>query len=45
MKKDVYLDTTIPSYFFDDRDSLKYPIGIPEIITPLELFSEEWNAN
>ncbi|MCK4798081.1 MAG: type II toxin-antitoxin system VapC family toxin [Spirochaetes bacterium] len=28
MKKDVYLDTTIPSYLFDNRESLKYPIDI-----------------
>ena len=25
MKKSVYLDTTIPSYFFDERASLEYP--------------------
>jgi len=28
MKKSVYLDTTIPSYYFDKRESLKYPCEI-----------------
>jgi len=28
MKKSAYLDTTIPSYFFDSRESLKYPCEI-----------------
>ncbi len=28
MKKSVYLDTTIPSYLFDERESLKYPCDI-----------------
>lgn len=28
MNKTVYLDTTIPSYYFDKRDSLKYPCEI-----------------
>lgn len=28
MKKSVYLDTTIPSYYFDQRESLKYPCEI-----------------
>ncbi len=28
MNKSVYLDTTIPSYYFDKRDSLKYPCEI-----------------
>jgi hypothetical protein len=73
MKKSVYLDTTVPSYLFDERKSLKYPCSItkkwwseerekffifisvetlvkiinakldlftPELITPLELFTE-----
>ena len=28
MKKTVYLDTTIPSYLFDNRESIKYPCEI-----------------
>jgi len=28
MKPSVYLDTTIPSYWFDERKSLKYPCDI-----------------
>jgi predicted nucleic acid-binding protein len=28
MKKSVYFDTTIPSYYFDERESLKYPCEI-----------------
>ena len=32
MKKTVYLDTTTPSYLFD--------LPTPEIVTPLELFTE-----
>ena len=28
MKKTVYFDTTIPSYLFDERESLKYPCDI-----------------
>lgn len=28
MKKSVYIDTTIPSYYFDERESLKYPCEI-----------------
>ena len=28
MKSSVYLDTTIPSYLFDERDSLKLHIDI-----------------
>ena len=28
MKKKVYLDTTIPSYYFDNRDIIKYHIEI-----------------
>lgn len=28
MKKSVYLDSTIPSYYFDERESLKYPCDI-----------------
>lgn len=51
MKKSVYLDTTIPSYLFDKRDSLKYPCQITqkwwdeessnyEIFTSLESIAE-----
>ena len=28
MKKSVYFDTTIPSYYFDKRESLQYPCEI-----------------
>lgn len=28
MKRSVYLDTTIPSYYFDKRESLQYPCEI-----------------
>ena len=28
MKKTVYFDTTIPSYLFDNRESIKYPCEI-----------------
>ena len=28
MKRSVYLDSTIPSYLFDERDSLQYPCEI-----------------
>ena len=28
MKKSVYLDTTVPSYYFDDRESIKAFIDI-----------------
>ncbi len=28
MKKSVYIDTTVPSYYFDERESLKYPCEI-----------------
>jgi len=28
VKKTVYLDTTIPSYLFDNRESIKYPCEI-----------------
>ena len=28
MKKSVYFDTTVPSYKFDKRESLKYPCDI-----------------
>jgi len=28
MQKSVYLDTTIPSYLFDERESLAYPCNI-----------------
>jgi len=28
MKKSIYLDTTIPSYYFDERESLRYPCEI-----------------
>lgn len=51
MKKSVYLDTTIPSYLFDKRESLKYPCDITknwwseessdfEIFTSLESIAE-----
>ena len=28
MRKSVYLDTTVPSYLFDERKSLEYPCSI-----------------
>ena len=28
LKKSIYLDTTIPSYLFDERKELKYPCDI-----------------
>ncbi len=28
MKKSAYLDTTVPCYYFDERESLKYPCEI-----------------
>ena len=28
LKKTVYLDSTIPSYLFDERESLRYPCEI-----------------
>ena len=28
LKKSIYLDTTIPSYLFDERKALKYPCDI-----------------
>ncbi len=31
MKKTVYLDSTIPSYYFDNRESLKYPVDITRL--------------
>lgn len=30
MKPTVYLDTTIPSYFFDERESLKLHIDVTQ---------------
>lgn len=47
MSLSVYLDTTIFSYLFDERESLKTytnisaGLSVREIITPLELFSED----
>ncbi len=51
MKKSVYFDTTVPSYHFDERVSLKYPCDITkkwwdeerhnfEIFTSLETIAE-----
>ena len=50
MKASVYLDTTIPSYLFDERESIKMHIDVTKQwwtqesnnfdVTPLELFSE-----
>ncbi len=51
MKKSVYIDTTVPSYRFDERESLKYPCDITkkwwdeerrnfEIFTSLETIAE-----
>ncbi len=37
MKKSVYLDTTIPNI---TALNTKMELNIPDIITPLELFSE-----
>lgn len=51
MEKTVYFDTTVPSYRFDDRESLKYPCDMTrkwwneeshnfEIFTSLETIAE-----
>ena len=36
MKRSVYIDTTIPSYFFDNRDSISFQTQITK-----KWFSEE----
>lgn len=31
MKKKVYFDSTIPSYYFDSRESLQYPVKVTKL--------------